>query len=98
MATAATPAPARPRRLRLRRRRRGRAGAGVAAVAVNPADGVGIVRAEGRAILHDRPHLRQILDTLAEAKPQGETNLVTTLHDLAERIRQRSLVIIISDR
>ena len=42
-------------------------------------------------------HLRQILDTLAEASPQGETNLVTTLHDLAERIRQRSLVIIISD-
>jgi uncharacterized protein (DUF58 family) len=53
--------------------------------------------------LHDLPprrtpsHLRQVLDTLAEAKPQGETNLVTTLHDLAERIRQRSLVIIISD-
>ena len=41
--------------------------------------------------------LRQILDTLASAKPQGETSLVRTLHELAERIRQRSLVIIISD-
>ena len=42
-------------------------------------------------------HLRQIMDTLAEAQPQGETNLVSTLHGLAERIRQRSLVILISD-
>jgi uncharacterized protein (DUF58 family) len=53
--------------------------------------------------LHDLPprrtpsHLRQLLDTLAEAKPEGETNLVKTLHDFAERIRQRSLVVIISD-
>ncbi|MDB6152356.1 MAG: hypothetical protein JWL90_809 [Chthoniobacteraceae bacterium] len=53
--------------------------------------------------LHELPprrtpsHLTQLLNTLAEAKPQGETNLVTTLHDLAERIRQRSLVIVISD-
>lgn len=42
-------------------------------------------------------HLRQILDTLSELKPQGETNLVSTLHDLAERVRQRSLVILVSD-
>jgi len=42
-------------------------------------------------------HLRQLLDTLADAKPQGETNLVKTLHELAERIRQRSLVVIVSD-
>jgi uncharacterized protein (DUF58 family) len=53
--------------------------------------------------LHDLPprrspsHLRQVLDTLSEAKPQGETNLTATLHGLAERIRQRSLVIVISD-
>src|SRR5580693_6800003 len=40
---------------------------------------------------------RRIAGTLAHPKPQGETNHVTTLHDLAERIRQRSLVIIISD-
>jgi hypothetical protein len=38
-----------------------------------------------------------VLDTLSEAKPQGETNLAATLHGLAERIRQRSLVIVISD-
>jgi uncharacterized protein (DUF58 family) len=42
-------------------------------------------------------HLRQILNILGEAKPQGETNIITTLHQLAERIRQRSLVVIISD-
>lgn len=42
-------------------------------------------------------HLRQLFNILAETKAQGETNLVRTLHELAERIRQRSLVIVISD-
>lgn len=42
-------------------------------------------------------HLRQVYQTLAEAKPQGESNIVQTLHDFAERIRQRALVVIISD-
>ncbi len=46
---------------------------------------------------HTPSHVRLIYDTLAQAKPQGETNIAKTLHELAERIRQRSLVIIISD-
>ena len=32
-----------------------------------------------------------------ETKPAGESNIVQTLHDFAERIRQRALVVIISD-
>ncbi len=69
---------------------------------VHQGDATGLVCFTDRT-LHDLPprrtptHLRQLLNTLAEAKPQGETNLVGTLHALAERIRQRSLVIIISD-
>jgi uncharacterized protein (DUF58 family) len=69
---------------------------------VHQGDATGLVCFTDRT-LHELPprrtptHLRQLLDTLADAKPQGETNLVTTLHDLAERVRQRSLVIIISD-
>ncbi|MBP7948239.1 MAG: DUF58 domain-containing protein [Verrucomicrobiales bacterium] len=46
---------------------------------------------------HTPSHLRLIYDTLAEATPQGETNIVRTLHELAERIHQRSLVVVISD-
>jgi uncharacterized protein (DUF58 family) len=69
---------------------------------VHQGDATGLVCFTDRT-LHELPprrtptHLRQLLDTIAEAKPQGETNIVKALHDLAERIRQRSLVIIVSD-
>ncbi|MHA3772363.1 DUF58 domain-containing protein [Verrucomicrobiota bacterium sgz303538] len=69
---------------------------------VHQGDATGLVCFTDKT-LHDLPprrtptHLRQILNTLADAKPQGETNLVSTLHEFAERIRQRSLVVIISD-
>ena len=42
-------------------------------------------------------HLKLVFDTLEQARPQGETELVTVLHELAETIRQRALVVIISD-
>jgi len=42
-------------------------------------------------------HLRMVLDILEEAEPQGETKLPEVLHELAETIRQRALVVIVSD-
>ena len=42
-------------------------------------------------------HLKYIFETLASAEPRGETRLVAELHQFAERIRQRAMVIIISD-
>jgi len=42
-------------------------------------------------------HLKIILDQLAEAQPRGETRLPKTLHDLAEKIRPRAMVMVISD-
>jgi uncharacterized protein (DUF58 family) len=42
-------------------------------------------------------HLRNIFDGLATVQPQGETKLIPALHSLAERIPQRSLVLIFSD-
>jgi uncharacterized protein (DUF58 family) len=42
-------------------------------------------------------HLRQLYQMLATAKPAGESNIVQTLHDFAERIRSRALVVIVSD-
>lgn len=79
-----------------------RLAATLAHLLVHQGDAAGLV-CFAEKTLHDLPprrtpsHLRQMLDVLAAAKPQGETSLVSTLHDLAERIRQRSLVIIISD-
>lgn len=42
-------------------------------------------------------HLRTILAELHETKPRGETALAPILHDIAERIHRRGLVVIISD-
>jgi uncharacterized protein (DUF58 family) len=42
-------------------------------------------------------HLRLALDILEEVVPKGPTRLVPVLHELAETIRQRALVIILSD-
>ncbi len=42
-------------------------------------------------------HLGLVLDKLADVKPLGGTTLLTALHDAAENIRQRALVVIFSD-
>ena len=42
-------------------------------------------------------HLGLVLDRLGEIKPLGGTTLLTALHDAAENIRQRALVVIFSD-
>jgi len=42
-------------------------------------------------------HLKALFDVLEQAKPQGETQLVPVLHELAETIRQRALIVVLSD-
>jgi uncharacterized protein (DUF58 family) len=42
-------------------------------------------------------HLMAIFDALEAAKPKGETHLASVLHELAETIRQRALIVILSD-
>jgi uncharacterized protein (DUF58 family) len=42
-------------------------------------------------------HLMTVFDVLEQATPKGETKLVPVLHELAETVRQRALVVIISD-
>ena len=42
-------------------------------------------------------HLRAVLDTIEAARPAGVTRLPEVLHELAETIRQRALVVIVSD-
>ncbi len=42
-------------------------------------------------------HLMAIFDALEYAKPKGETHIAPVLHELAETIRQRALVVILSD-
>ena len=42
-------------------------------------------------------HLGVVLDQLGSLQPTGGTTLLTSLHDAAEKIRQRALVLILSD-
>ncbi len=42
-------------------------------------------------------HLRHVLDQLAAVEAEGETGLVEVLHDVAEQVSQRALIVILSD-
>jgi uncharacterized protein (DUF58 family) len=42
-------------------------------------------------------HLRVVFDLLERAKAEGPTSLISVLHELAETIKQRALIVIISD-
>lgn len=42
-------------------------------------------------------HLKALLEELHNTKPGGETSIAPILHDIAERIKRRGLVILISD-
>jgi uncharacterized protein (DUF58 family) len=42
-------------------------------------------------------HLRAVFDLMEGARPQGQTRLVDALHEMAETIKQRALVILVSD-
>ena len=42
-------------------------------------------------------HLKQLLHVLEQAEPHGKTDLGSCLHDVAERVEGRSLVVVLSD-
>jgi uncharacterized protein (DUF58 family) len=65
-------------------------------------DAVGLLCFTDR-VVHDIPprdtpsHLSAMFDILAALQPGGKTEIIKILHDLAEQVRQRALVIIVSD-
>ncbi len=69
---------------------------------VHQQDAVGLATFDRQVTNFLRPlgtpsHLRQVLHVLDRAPATGETSLGPILHDLAERIRKRGLVILLSD-
>jgi uncharacterized protein (DUF58 family) len=46
---------------------------------------------------HNAAHLKNLFDLLAEIKPEGETEIIDILHEIAEKNRQRALILIFSD-
>lgn len=74
----------------------------IAYLAAQQGDAVGLSCVADGIVHHLPPrrnpaHLRVMFDTLNEATPQGETDLVSVLHQLAETTAQAALVIVISD-
>src|SRR5437764_14237087 len=71
-------------------------------LAVQQGDAVG-VSCVAKGVVRSLPptrnpaHLRTFFDILEQAKPEGETQLASVLHELAETIRQRALIVILSD-
>jgi len=71
-------------------------------LAVQQGDAVG-VSCVANGIIRSLPptrnpaHLRIFFDILEQAQPAGETRLTSVLHELAETIRQRALIVILSD-
>ncbi len=71
-------------------------------LAVQQGDAVGLT-CLANGIVRDLPprrnpaHLMLLFDMLEQAAPSGETALVPVLHELAETIRQRALIIVLSD-
>jgi uncharacterized protein (DUF58 family) len=79
-----------------------RVAAALAYIAIGQGDAVGM-HCVAKGIVQQIPprrnpaHLATIFDQLEAAKPQGETGLPEVLHELSETVRQRALVVILSD-
>src|SRR5438105_3630931 len=74
----------------------------LAYVIVHQGDAAGLVCVDEQTACEVPPrrnpaHLKLILEALSEVQPRGETGLIAALHDLAEKVRRRALVIVFSD-
>ena len=74
----------------------------IAYLAVQQGDAVGL-SCVAKGIVRNIPprrnpaHLMSVFDVLEQAAPNGDTQLVSVLHELSETIRQRALIVILSD-
>lgn len=71
-------------------------------LACRQGDAVGVSCVAGGVVRQLPPrrnpaHLGLVLDCIEEARPRGESRLPEVLHELAETVRQRALVVVISD-
>lgn len=69
---------------------------------VHQGDAAGLICVSEKTVFEIPPrrnpaHLQLIFETLDKAEPRGETGLIPVLHDLAEKVRRRALIIVFSD-
>jgi uncharacterized protein (DUF58 family) len=74
----------------------------MAYIAAHQGDAVGLICVAGKSFFEIPPrrnpvHLKLIFETMEKAEARGQTDLAPALHDLAEKVRRRALVMVISD-
>ncbi len=74
----------------------------LAYLAAHQGDAVSLICAGKKSLVEIPPrrnpaHLRVIFETLEKSEARGETGLIAVLHDLAEKVRRRALVVVLSD-
>jgi uncharacterized protein (DUF58 family) len=74
----------------------------LAYIAAHQGDASGLICAMAKSVLEVPPrrnpaHLKVLFETLDKAEARGETGLITALHDLAEKVKRRAVVIVVSD-
>jgi uncharacterized protein (DUF58 family) len=75
---------------------------GLAYLAIQQGDAVGLAGVAERVVTEIPPrrnpaHLMPLFDLLEKIQPVGGTQLVPLLHELAEKTRERALIVIVSD-
>ncbi len=76
--------------------------ANLAYLIVHQGDAAGLICVSDRTVFEIPPrrnpaHLQLIFETLDQVEAKGVTGLIPVLHDLAEKVRRRALVIVFSD-
>jgi uncharacterized protein (DUF58 family) len=79
-----------------------RLAATIGSLAVQQGDAIGLACVAGGIVRNIPPkrnasHLTSIYDILEQTKPTGPSELVSVLHELAETVAQRALIVILSD-
>jgi uncharacterized protein (DUF58 family) len=74
----------------------------LAYIIAHQGDAVGLMCAADKTFLEVPPrrnpaHLRTVFEALEKTEARGPTGLIAALHDVAEKVRRRALVIVISD-
>lgn len=74
----------------------------LAYLVIHQGDAAGLICVNDKTISEIPPrrnpaHFQTILETLDKAQPRGETGLIPVLHELAEKVRRRALVLVCSD-
>jgi uncharacterized protein (DUF58 family) len=74
----------------------------LAYITAHQGDACGLICAGGKSAAEIPPrrnpaHLKALYEALDKTQARGETGLIAALHDLAERVRRRALVVVVSD-